>query len=104
MLDQLPGEYDSGKAIRWVKAALVRTIRRISDVPSVVDKGGVYALVGPTGVGKTTTVAKLAAACSLRFGASRLALITTDNYRIGGPGDVDNLQRGRVPDKGERVL
>jgi flagellar biosynthesis protein FlhF len=89
MLDQLPPEYDTGKAIRWVKAALVRTIRRTSDTPSVVDTGGVYALVGPTGVGKTTTVAKLAAACALRFGPSRLALITTDNYRIGA---VDQLR------------
>jgi flagellar biosynthesis protein FlhF len=89
MLDQLPPEYDSGKAARWVKAALVRTLRRVAEGPSAIDMGGVYALVGPTGVGKTTTVAKLAAACALRFGAQRLALITTDNYRIGA---VDQLR------------
>ena len=41
------------------------------------------ALVGPTGVGKTTTTAKLAARCVLRHGASKVALITTDGYRIG---------------------
>ncbi|MCZ7626220.1 MAG: AAA family ATPase [Candidatus Methylomirabilis sp.] len=43
----------------------------------------VVALVGPTGVGKTTTIAKLAAACHFREG-KRVALITTDTYRIAG--------------------
>ena len=42
-----------------------------------------FALVGPTGVGKTTTVAKLAARCTLKRGAGVVALITTDTYRIG---------------------
>ena len=50
----------------------------------VLERGGVYALVGPTGVGKTTTTAKLAARCVMRHGAGKLALITTDGYRIGG--------------------
>ena len=45
--------------------------------------GGVYALLGPTGVGKTTTVAKLAARFALRHSAADVALITTDTYRIG---------------------
>ena len=49
----------------------------------VINRGGVYALVGPTGVGKTTTVAKLAARAVVRFGASQVALLTTDGYRIG---------------------
>jgi flagellar biosynthesis protein FlhF len=50
----------------------------------VVEDGGVYALVGPTGVGKTTTVAKLAARAVVRFGSAKVALLTTDSYRIGG--------------------
>jgi flagellar biosynthesis protein FlhF len=49
----------------------------------LLDKGGVFALVGPTGVGKTTTTAKLAARCVMRHGPEKLALITTDAYRIG---------------------
>ena len=49
----------------------------------IVTRGGVYALVGPTGVGKTTTTAKLAARCAVRYGASKLALLTTDSYRVG---------------------
>jgi len=50
---------------------------------TILDQGGVVALVGPTGVGKTTTIAKLAARYTLRHGPGRVALITTDNYRIG---------------------
>ncbi len=64
-------------------AALDRMMRAHASDDDVIDRGGVYALVGPTGVGKTTTTAKLAARCVVRHGASRLALITTDGYRIG---------------------
>lgn len=49
----------------------------------VLDEGGIIALVGPTGVGKTTTVAKLAARYALRHGSRHVGLITIDNYRIG---------------------
>ena len=49
----------------------------------ILRQGGVYALVGPTGVGKTTTVAKLAALGAQKYGADKVALITTDTYRIG---------------------
>ncbi len=50
----------------------------------IISTGGIYALVGPTGVGKTTTIAKIAARCALKHGAKNVALITTDCYRIGG--------------------
>ena len=46
--------------------------------------GGAFAFIGPTGVGKTTTIAKLAARQVLRHGADAVALITLDTYRIGG--------------------
>ncbi|SNY56139.1 flagellar biosynthesis protein FlhF [Arsukibacterium tuosuense] len=49
----------------------------------ILRHGGIVALVGPTGVGKTTTVAKLAAGFAKRHGADQVALITTDSYRIG---------------------
>ncbi len=48
----------------------------------ILEKGGVVALVGATGVGKTTTIAKLAARYTLKHGPHRVALITTDNYRV----------------------
>jgi flagellar biosynthesis protein FlhF len=49
----------------------------------ILARGGVVALLGPTGVGKTTTIAKLAARFAVRHGSRHVALVTTDNYRIG---------------------
>ncbi len=49
----------------------------------ILNRGGVIALIGPTGVGKTTTIAKLAARFALKNGRRGITLITTDNYRIG---------------------
>ena len=49
----------------------------------ILKRGGVFALVGPTGVGKTTTIAKLAARFAQKHGADKVALISTDTYRIG---------------------
>ncbi len=49
----------------------------------LLDRGGIIALVGATGVGKTTTVAKLAAHYALRHGRDQVALVTTDGYRVG---------------------
>lgn len=49
----------------------------------LTDSGGMFALVGSTGVGKTTTVAKLAARFVMRHGRKDIALVSTDNYRIG---------------------
>jgi flagellar biosynthesis protein FlhF len=67
----------------WLQDALERRFT-LAPEDEIVRRGGVYALVGPTGVGKTTTAAKLAARCAIRVGARRIALITTDGYRIGG--------------------
>lgn len=49
----------------------------------ILETGGVVALLGPTGVGKTTTIAKLAARAAMDFGPDAIALVTTDTYRIG---------------------
>ena len=69
--------------ISWAKDMLARNLAVLPSDDEVLDEGGVYALVGPTGVGKTTTIAKLAARCVMRNGSGKLALITTDSYRIG---------------------
>ena len=49
----------------------------------ILSQGGAIALLGPTGSGKTTTIAKLAAQFAMKYGADQVALITTDTYRIG---------------------
>ena len=64
----------------------------------VVERGGVFAFVGPTGVGKTTTIGKLAARYVLEHGADKVALITTDTYRIAAHDQLRSLARIlRVP-------
>ncbi|MBU1689468.1 MAG: flagellar biosynthesis protein FlhF [Gammaproteobacteria bacterium] len=83
LLDKIPTGYDLEKSLRWLKAALMHNLHVVKAGDDIVERGGVYALTGPTGVGKTTTVAKLAARCTLKHGPASLALITTDTYRIG---------------------
>ena len=67
----------------WLKGVLNRNLHTAGSDDGIIDAGGVFALVGPTGVGKTTTTAKLAARCVVRHGADSVALLTTDGYRIG---------------------
>ncbi len=83
LLAELPRDLDERQALAWVKGGADRALLTINSENDIVDRGGIYALVGPTGVGKTTTTAKLAARCVLRHGASKVALVTTDAYRIG---------------------
>jgi flagellar biosynthesis protein FlhF len=80
---------DSARALRLIKMRLQQQVPVVAAGQTPVELGGVYALVGPTGVGKTTTVAKIAAECTLKLGAQRVALVTIDSYRIGA---VDQLR------------
>ncbi|RQO76212.1 flagellar biosynthesis protein FlhF [Aquitalea sp. FJL05] len=83
LIEKMPAQYEGDIAIKWARSALMHNLKCADANHDIMDKGGVYALVGPTGVGKTTTVAKLAAHATMRFGAQHVALITTDSYRIG---------------------
>ncbi|GAB3415159.1 flagellar biosynthesis protein FlhF [Massilia agilis] len=83
LIDKLPQHKDAAESMRWVKNVIGRNLSVMSNEDAILGQGGVFALVGPTGVGKTTTTAKLAARCVMRHGPEKLALITTDAYRIG---------------------
>ncbi|WP_431025842.1 flagellar biosynthesis protein FlhF [Halomonas sp. H5] len=67
----------------WLKRTLASRLTTREEEASLFAEAGVLALVGPTGVGKTTTTAKLAARYVMRHGPEGLALVTTDSYRIG---------------------
>ena len=79
LLDNMPANADSS----WVRKALGHNLRVAWQEEDVVMRGGMVALIGPTGVGKTTTTAKLATRAVVRYGADKVALVTTDSYRIG---------------------
>ncbi len=66
----------------WAARVLERNLRTNEGADPIEDQVGVYALIGATGVGKTTTTAKIAAAFATRHGAANLGLITLDAYRV----------------------
>ncbi|KAF1026815.1 MAG: Flagellar biosynthesis protein FlhF [Burkholderia plantarii] len=87
IVDNLPTDLAAGSleaALDWTESVLAGNLPVLDSEDALMERGGVFALMGPTGVGKTTTTAKLAARCVMRFGASKVALLTTDSYRIGG--------------------
>lgn len=77
--------------IGWTKtlSLLGKLIKRPQK--NVLEEGGVIALLGPTGVGKTTTAAKIAAQFALRHGRNQVAFITTDVIRVGGSEQLISL-------------
>ena len=83
LVEKLPHEYSEDQAIAWLREILSRNLSSENDEDSFLNSSRIIALVGPTGVGKTTTIAKIAARYVMRHGAEKLAFITTDSYRIG---------------------
>jgi flagellar biosynthesis protein FlhF len=79
----LPDGCSAAQARQWLVRVIAKNLNCVDPADDIVVRGGIHALVGPTGVGKTTTAAKLAARCAVRHGAGQVALLTTDNYRIG---------------------
>jgi len=80
LLDKMPPGKEQGEL--WIKQVFKRNLQVAGKADDIIAEGGVYALIGPTGVGKTTTTAKLAARAVVRYGADKVALLTTDSYRI----------------------
>ncbi len=83
VVEKLPEDLQDDSAHRWLNDVMLRNLSVFKSDDDIVDRGGIYALVGPTGVGKTTTTAKMAARCVVKYGAQSVGLITTDSYRIG---------------------
>jgi len=83
LVEKLPNEYNDSQAITWLREILSRNLATENDEESFLNSARIIALVGPTGVGKTTTIAKIAASYVMKYGAEKLAFITTDSYRIG---------------------
>lgn len=88
---QLPARMELQESQRLALALLARRIEATGE--RWMDGGGVVALVGATGVGKTTLIAKLAARWVLRYGPRDLALISTDSVRIGAQEQLHTLGR-----------
>ncbi len=76
-----PRRTNVGDASSIPMALLLKALPVVDKLSTV--NPGVFALVGPTGAGKTTTIAKLAARWTMRHGSQDLALVSTDAYRIG---------------------
>lgn len=89
--DELPPGLNSEQARYLPLGLLSRRVATGARQLSTLE--GVVALVGPTGVGKTTTLAKLAAHAVLHHGANRVALISTDQYRIGAGAQLGHYAR-----------
>lgn len=86
MADQIAGFIppQQNEQDAWEQAKIFITQQLNTTNNEIIHHGGVISLVGPTGVGKTTTIAKLAARFAQIHGASEVVLISTDSFRIGG--------------------
>jgi flagellar biosynthesis protein FlhF len=82
VVSRLPSDYGERDAQVWLEDVLARNLRCVRP-GETFSAGGVFALVGPTGVGKTTTTAKIAARHVLEHGPQSVTLITVDTYRLG---------------------
>ncbi|TNF62234.1 MAG: flagellar biosynthesis protein FlhF [Burkholderiales bacterium] len=84
VLEKLAADVNPSDAVRWVMDVITRNLKVSAPGASLGEEGGVIALIGATGVGKTTTAAKLAAQCAQQHGAASVGLITLDSYRVAG--------------------
>ncbi|MDP1932001.1 MAG: flagellar biosynthesis protein FlhF [Gammaproteobacteria bacterium] len=80
LLESVKPEHTAAEAWRFAIATLSRAVPVAGT--DLAAQGGIYALLGPTGVGKTTTIGKLATRHVLEHGSESLALVTTDSFRV----------------------
>jgi len=91
LADEVPRDFGSQEAMRFI-------VRRFGErLPltswDMAETGGIFAIVGPTGVGKTTSLAKIAARFVLRHSVDELGLVSTDTYRVGARQQLANFAR-----------
>jgi flagellar biosynthesis protein FlhF len=91
LADQVPADCDSREALRTVVRRLGERLPIVQ--PDMAVQGGVFAFVGPTGVGKTTTIAKIAARFALEHSVDELGLVSTDSYRVGARQQLSSFAR-----------
>jgi flagellar biosynthesis protein FlhF len=91
LVSQIPQRMELAEAHRLALAMLARRIETVSE--RWMEGGAVVAMIGPTGVGKTTLIAKLAARWVMRHGPRDLALVSTDCIRIGAQEQIHTLGR-----------
>jgi flagellar biosynthesis protein FlhF len=84
VLERVPTDAGAAEAVRWLMDVITRNLKVAAPGAGLCDEGGVVSLIGATGVGKTTTAAKLAAQCVKQYGAGSVGLITLDTYRVSG--------------------
>jgi flagellar biosynthesis protein FlhF len=83
VIARLPEDLTVAESFRWVMDILERNLKTDDRTRTISTEGGVFALMGATGVGKTTTAAKLAYQCAAVHGQDSVGLISLDNYRVG---------------------
>jgi flagellar biosynthesis protein FlhF len=83
ILERMPESDDAAESARWVMDVLERNLHTDAGGEALPEEGGIFALIGATGVGKTTTAAKLAGLCARQYGAASVGLISLDTYRVG---------------------
>jgi flagellar biosynthesis protein FlhF len=91
LASEIPSDLGSQEALRALVRRFGDALPLVQD--DITDRGGVFAFVGPTGVGKTTTIAKIAARFVLRYGVDALGLVSTDTYRVGARQQLTNYAR-----------
>lgn len=93
--DRITSRLNDEQPLEDAWAAALKLIA--SDLPvaphGLIERGGMYALVGPTGAGKTTTIGKLAAQFVIRHGADSVAFVTLDNYRVAAHDQLRTFSR-----------
>jgi flagellar biosynthesis protein FlhF len=83
VITRLPEDLTVAESFRWVMDILERNLITDDRTRSLTAEGGIFALMGATGVGKTTTAAKLAFQCAKAHGQESVGLISLDSYRVG---------------------